>query len=173
MDGLASLREIPSQNFSILHGFEKTFLCASFSYHFPHLKAPSDRKGTAVQGYCLPTFLMEKGKPYGNTNVSLSPGRCKEEIMTIHIAIRKDRCLFSQLFEPVSQVLCLQEAFADAMSLIPQALRGERVLCLQLAGRKPRRHGTKERLLVLPEMSCDVFDELCPLCLGHGGSQDY
>lgn len=99
MDGLASLREIPSQNFSILHGFEKTFLCASFSYHFPHLKAPSDRKGTGMQGYCLPTFLMEKGKPYGNTNVSLSPGRCKEEIMTIHIAIRKDRCLFSQLFE--------------------------------------------------------------------------
>ena len=80
-----------------------------------------------------------KGKPYGNTNVSLSPGRRKEEIMTIHIAIRKDRCLFSQLFEPVSQVLCLQEAFADAMFLIPQALRGERVLCLQLAGRKPRR----------------------------------
>ena len=88
--------------------------------------------------------------------------------MTIHIAIWKDRGLFSQLFEPVSQVLCLQEAFADAMSLIPQALRGERILCLQLAGRKPRRHGTKERLLVLPEMSCDVFDELCPFCLTHG-----
>lgn len=119
MDGLASLREIPSQNFSILHGFEKIFFVSIILVSLPHLKAPSDRKGIGMQGYCLPTFLMEKGKPYGNTNVSLSPGRRKEEIMTIHIAIRKDRCLFSQLFEPVSQVLCLQEAFADAMSLIP------------------------------------------------------
>ena len=57
MDVLASLREIPSQKFSILHGFEKTFFMRIILVSLPPSQTPfPSGRGQRYEDTAFPLF---------------------------------------------------------------------------------------------------------------------